>query len=71
MSHYLDMQARFTLAVIGLCGVVLVPLLALSPPDATVAAVAWLGGVALSYLAVRSVTASKRPTEDAESNTAD
>ncbi|WP_254538922.1 hypothetical protein [Halomarina litorea] len=55
MSPNLNTDARFTLAVIALCGVVMMPLLALSPADATLAATAWLVGVGLSYLAARLV----------------
>jgi hypothetical protein len=47
-----DSDAPVALAAVAACGAVVIPLLALSPGAAWLALAAWLGGVALSYLAV-------------------
>lgn len=56
MPSTIDPDASLALAAVAACGAVVIPLLALSPGGAWLALAAWLGGVALSYLAaVRAI----------------
>ena len=60
MVRPLDADALVTLAAIALCGVVVVPLLALSSDDGVVALSAWVAGVVLSYGAAVGVAGERR-----------
>lgn len=61
MSRTTDPDARLALAAIAACGAVVIPLLALSPGAAWFALAAWLGGVALSYLAATRAIEESAP----------
>lgn len=60
MERPLDTDALVTLAAIALCGVVVVPLLALSPDDGLLALSAWVVGVTLSYVVAVGVAGDRR-----------
>ncbi|MFC5973906.1 hypothetical protein ACFPYI_21490 [Halomarina salina] len=60
MPRPLDTDALVTLAAIVLCGVVVVPLLALSADDGLLALSAWVVGVTLSYAVAVGVAGDRR-----------
>ena len=60
MAHPSDTDALVTLAAIALCGVVVVPLLALSSDDGVLALSAWVVGVTASYVVAVGLAGDRR-----------